>query len=90
MPLTKEQLEALIKKDALKLHPITNPTSIGYFLMEGHNYEVWCGCNAVKEERTIHIYAKDTYDVLGEIDSDILFDYHNSPKQKMKRLLDGA
>ena len=86
---TREQLEILIKEGKLALDSLHSGHV--YIVYYTDHYEFWDTVTPRSgEDRNIQVYIKDYSMVLTRIYSSILYDYHNLPTQKLKRLLDGV
>ena len=80
--LTKKQLKFLIKNNELDYAGRATYTRRIIYL--SNYFEYWA------DEKDIAIFKLNTDTEVANIKSSMLWDYHNSPKQKLKRLLDEA
>lgn len=83
MEWTNDKIKRLVREEKLEFDSgLAFSDSIVYIY---NSYELWTGTGG-----EIHIYKLRSLGMLFKMESTILMDYHNSPKQKMKRLLDAT
>ena len=85
MEWSKEQLEILIKDD--KLIYLSSSPSVRIY----YSYKNYVVMNEIDSACVLVFDKGDGYKTVGRLNTEgrLLRDYHNSPAQKMKRLLDG-
>ena len=91
--LNEKRLELLIEADKLEYIPAA-ASSKSFHVYYSKTHEFWTmslrKSLTCSSDHTVCVYQLGRDEVLTAIKSTMLVDYHNSPAQKLKRLLDGV